>query len=180
MSNGLGAGFAGVTLLAVLLGLAVLLASCLAGVLVSRRRTGSVPRFLAYLSAALLGGTIFVAGFGVVALYDEALPLAALFVVIVLLPLAAVGGYLHLTTDLGPIDTFATVGVAWSLPFVVGVAVTFGLTTGLGSALDLPPSGAGRRRLVWFATAIGGAVVVTGSVSLGRWIGNSLSAADAA
>lgn len=180
MSNGLGAVFAGLTLVAELLGLAVFLAVCLAGVFVSRRRTGSVHGLLRYVSIALLGLVIVVAGFGVVALYDEAPPLAVLFVAIVLIPIAAVGGYLHLTTELAPIDTLATAGVAWSLPFVVGVADTVGLTTGLGSVLDLPPAGTGRRGLVWIATAIGGFVVVTGSILLGRWISSSLTAADAA
>lgn len=176
MSNGLGAGFAGLTLLAVLLGLAGLLASCLAGVFVSRRRTGSVPGRLRSVSAALLGGVIVVAGFGVVALYDEALPLAVLFAVIVLLPLAAVGGYLRRTTDLTPIDILATAGVAWSLPFVVGVGVTFGLTTGLGSALEVPPAGARRRALVWIGTTVGGLVVGAGSMLVGRSVSTTLSA----
>lgn len=175
MSNGLGAGFAGVTLLAVLLGLAVLLAACLAGVFVFHRQRGSVPDLLSYVSVALLGAVMVVAGFGVVALYDEAPPLAVLFVAIVFLPIAAVGGFLRLRTELRPIDTLATAGVAWSLPFVVGVAVTFGLTTGLGSALDVPPAGAQRRALVWVATAMGGLVVGTGSILLGRSVSRTRS-----
>lgn len=166
------------TLLAVLLGLAVLLAACLAGVFVSHWRTGAVPPLLRYVSAALLCGVIVVAGFGVVALSDEAPPLAVLFVAIVLLPVAAVSGYLRLTTELPHVDTLATAGVAWSLPFVVGVVVTFGLSSGLGSVLEAPPAGSQRRALVWIATAVGAVVVVTGSIILARTVSRPLSAAD--
>lgn len=175
MSNGLGAGFAGLTLLAVLLGLAVLLVVTLVGVFLYGRRAEPVPRLLPYLSVVVLVGVILIAGFGVVALYDEALPLAVLFLAIVLVPLAAVGGAVQLTTDLGPIDALATTGLAWSLPFIVGVAVTAGLTIGLGSALGLPPAGSRQQTLVWLATAVGGIVVVAGSILLARNVGRSVS-----
>lgn len=178
MSEGLGAGFAGLTLLSVLLGLAALLALCLFAVFVSRRLTDPVPRSITVLSVAVLGVVIAVAGFGVVALSDEAPRLAVLFGAIVLLPLTAVVASVHLTTDLPPTDTLATAGLAWSLPFVVGVVVTFGLSSGLGSVLGLPPAGPQRRALVWIATAVGAAVVVTGSIVLARPVSGFLSAAD--
>lgn len=178
MSDGLGAGFAGLTLLAVLLGLAALLALCLVGVFASRRRTDRDPRSITFLSVAVLGVVIVVAGFGVAALYDEAPPLAVLLLAVVFLPLTAVGAYVRLTTDLQPTDTLATAGVAWSLPFVVGTAVTFGLSIGLGSVLELPPADPQRRALVWIATTVGAVVVVTGSIILARTVSKSLSAVD--
>lgn len=64
MSHGLGTGSAGLTLLAVLLGLAALLALCLVGVSVSRRRTDPVPRSITSLSVAVLGVGVVLAGFG--------------------------------------------------------------------------------------------------------------------
>lgn len=180
MSNGLGAGFAGLTLLAVLLGLATLLALSLIGVFVFRRRTDAVPRHLKYFSVAVLGGVILVAGFGVLALYDEAATLAALFLAIVLLPLAAVGVYVQRATGLNRLDTLATVGLAWSLPFLVGLVVTFGLTTGIGSTFDLAPAESRRLGLAWIASTVGGIVVVIGSVLLGKRVSQSLSRAPSA
>jgi hypothetical protein len=52
MSNGLGAGFFGVTLLMILLGLAAVLTLVLVGVVGFRRRTGTVPQLLKYVSIA--------------------------------------------------------------------------------------------------------------------------------
>lgn len=93
------------------------------------------------------------------------------------LPFTAVGPYVRLTSNLQPTDTLATAGVAWSLPFVVGVVVTFGLSSGLGSVLELPPAGTQRRAPVWIATIVGPVVVVTGSIVLARPVSGSPSAA---
>ena len=176
MSNGLGAGFFGVTLLAVLLGLAAVLTLALVGVVGFRRRTGSVPNLLKYVSIAVLGGVLLVAGFGVLAMYDEAVLLAVLFLAIVFVPLAAVGIYLHYMTELTWLDALVTTGLAWSLPFVIGVGVTFGLTIGVSSVLDLAPTESQRLGVVWIAMIVGGAVVVLGSVLLGKHLSQSLSA----
>lgn len=174
VSNGLGAGFAGLTLLAVLLGLATLLALVLAGVVLIRRRSGAIPRLLTYVSGGLGLGVLLVAGFGVLALYDEAPPLAALFVAVVVLPLAAVGIFLRRTTELTPLDSLATAGWAWSLPFVVGVVITVGLPVAVRSGFDLAPVESQRLGLVWIATTVGGLVVVVGSLVLGKLTGTLL------
>jgi len=113
-------------LLAVLSGMAGLLGLFLAGAIVSRRRTGTVPRILRYLSVAGVLGVILVAGFAVVALYDEAVTLATVFLGIVFVPLDAVGIYLHRKAELAGLDALATAGLAWSIPFLIGLAVTFG------------------------------------------------------
>lgn len=174
VSNGLGAGFAGLTLVAILLGLATLLALALVGVYVIRRRSGQVPHLLTYVSVGVLLVVVLVAGFGVLALYDEAPPLAALFVAIVVLPLAVVGIFLRRSTELTRLDSLATAGWAWSLPFVVGVVVTFGLTIGVRSTFDLAPVESQRLGLIWIATAVGGLVVVLGSLGLGTQTGTLL------
>jgi len=176
MSNGLGAGFFWLLLLAVLLGLAAVLTLTLVGVVGFRRRTGTIPHLLKYVSIAVLGGVLLVAGFGVLAMYDEAVRLAVLFLAIVFVPLAAVGLYLHRTTKLTRLDTLVATGLAWSLPFVIGVGVTFGLTIGASSIFDLAPAESQRLRVVWIAMIAGGAVVVLGSVLLGKHVSQSLSA----
>jgi len=173
MSNGLGAGFFGVTLLAILLGLAAVLTIALAGVVVLRRWIGTVPQLLKYVSIAVLGGVLVVAGFGVLAMYDEAVLLAVLFLVIVFVPLTAVGIYLHQTTELTRVDVLVTAGLAWSLPFVIGVGVTFALTIGISSTLDLAPAESQRLWVVWIAMLVGGAVIVIGSVLLGKYLSQS-------
>jgi len=173
MSNGLGAGFFGLTLLAILLGLAAVLTLALVGVVGFRRRIGTVPQLLKYVSIAVLGGVLVVAGFGVLAMYDEAVLLAVLFLVIVFVPLTVVGIYLHQTTELTRVDVLVTTGLAWSVPFVIGVGVTFGLTIGVSSTFDLAPAESQRLGVVWIAMLVGGAVIVTGSVLLGRYLSQS-------
>lgn len=177
MSNGLGAGFGGLMLLAVLSGMAGLLGLSLAGVVVSRRRTGTFPRILRYLSAAVLFGVILVAGFAVLALYDETATLAAVFLAIVLVPLGAVGIYLHRMTELSRLDILATAGLAWSIPFLIGLAVTFGGLIVVTNVFDLAPAESQQLGLHWIVTAVGAVVVVLGSLLLGKQVSRSLYSA---
>jgi hypothetical protein len=83
------------------------------------------------VSMPILSGVVVVAGFAVVALHDEAPLLAALFTAIAIIPLLVVGIYLSLTTELSIIDLLASTGLAWSVPFLLGVIVVFGLTLGV-------------------------------------------------
>lgn len=175
MSNGLGTGFFGLTLLAILLGLAAVLTLVLVGMVGFRRRTGTVPQLLKYVSIAVLGGVLLVAGFGVLAMYDEAALLAVLFLAIVFVPLVAVGIYLHQTTELTWVDALVTTGLAWSLPFVIGVGGTFGLTIGVSSTFDLAPVESQRLGVVWIAMLVGGAVIEIGSVFLGKYLSQSFT-----
>jgi hypothetical protein len=142
----------------------------LVGVVGFRRRIGTVPQLLKYVSIAVLGGVLVVAGFGVLAMYDEAVLLAVLFLVIVFVPLTVVGIYLHQTIELTRVDVLVTAGLAWSLPFVIGVGVTFGLTIGVSSTFDLAPAESQRLGMVWIAMLVGGAVIVIGSVFLGKYL----------
>jgi hypothetical protein len=178
VSNGLGAAIAGLTLLAVLLGLTTLLALFLGGVVVVRRHNRSVPPVLKYASAGVVLMAIAVAGFAVVALYDEAAALAGLFVVIVLLPLAIGGGYLQRRTEVTRVDLLSTIGLAWSLPFIFGVFVIFGITAGVGSELGLATTAAQQESLAQLATPIGGAIVVAGAVILSPRVSRLVSSAD--
>lgn len=179
MSNGLGAGFFGLTLLALLLGLAAVLTLALVGAVGIRRRNGTVPQHLKYVSITVLGGALLVAGFGVLAMYDEAVLLVALLLVIVFLPLAVVGIYLYQMTELTRLDALATTGLAWSLPFVLGVGVTFGITVGISSMFSLAPAESRRLGVVWIAILVGGGVIVIGSVLLGRYLSHSVTSSRA-
>lgn len=174
MTNGLGAAFGGLMLLALLSGLAGLLGLCLAGAFVSKRRTGTVPRLLRQLSVAAVLGVILVAGFAVVALSDEAATLAAVFFAIVLVPLGAIGIYLHRVTELTRLDTVATVGLAWSIPFLIGLAVTFGVPAVFNRLFDLAPAESRRFGLYWIAPALGAIVVVLGALRLSTHVRKSL------
>lgn len=174
MTNGLGTGFFALAVLAVLLGLAALLALSLAGTVLVRRRSGTVRTLLTYFSVVVLVVALAVAGFGVVVLYDEAAVPAALFLVLVFLPVAAVGRHLHRETDLPRADAVATIGLAWSLPFVAGLIVVFGVTIGAGAVFDLAPVESRRLGVPWIATGLGGAVAVVGSVVLGARLGRVL------
>lgn len=168
MSNGLGAGFAGLTLMAVLLGLAAILTLSLVGVFLFQRRNGSVPNLLKYLSVSVLLGVVLVAGFAVAALYDEAARLTAVFFVVVWMPLIAVAFYLNRSTELHWLDTVAVTGLAWSLPFIVGVFVVFGLTIGVSQVLGWTSVQSQQMGLTTIATIVGGIVVMAGAIFLGK------------
>lgn len=174
MSNGLGAGFGGLMLLAVLSVLAILLSLSVVGVVGFKRRTGSVPQFLRYLSVVLLSGVILVAGFAVAALYDEAITLAVVFVALVFVPLGAVGIYLQQTTDSSLLDTLAIAGIAWSTPFLIGVIVTFGGLNVLTGIFDVAPAESQQLGFHWIATAVGAVVVVIGSLLLSTRVSHSV------
>lgn len=170
MSDGLGAGFFGLTMLVVLLGIATLLIGCLAGVVRYRRRTGTVPCVLRYVAAGGVAGVVMVAGFAVVVLYPEAATLAGLFVSTVLLPLVVVGFYLHRTTESNWVGLVSSTGMTWSLPFVIGLIVTFGLANVVTSMFDLAPVEARALGLYWIVSAVGGLVVVSGAILVGKRI----------
>lgn len=170
MSNGLGAAFGGLLLLAVLAGLATLLALTLGVVVVVRRRRVTIPRGLRSLSVALLAGVVTVAGFGVVALYDEAATLAAVFLAMVAVPLAVVGIALHRRAALSRLDTIAATGLAWSLPFLLGLAVTFGGLNVVTRVFELAPAESQRLGLQWLATTVGGGVVVGSALWLSTYV----------
>lgn len=176
MSNGLGAAFGGLLLLAVLSAMAGLLGLSLAGALVFRRRTGAVPGSLRYLSAAVVPGVVLVAGFGVVALFDEAATLASVFLASVLVPLGMIGGHLHRMSELSRVDTIATAGIAWSIPFLLGLVVTFGLPVTINRVFALAPAESRELGLYWLATGLGALVVVTGALRLGSYLRTWISA----
>lgn len=166
MSNGLGASFGGLMLLAVLSVMAGLLGLFGAGVIVSRSRSKRVASRLRYPSVALVLGVVLVAGFAVVALFDEAALLAAVFVAIVIVPLGAVGFYLNRLTESPTVDIIATAGVAWSIPFLIGLVVTFGTPNVINSVFDLSPGESQQLGVYWGATALGAIVVMSGTLWL--------------
>lgn len=146
----------------------------LAGGVVSGRRTGAFPRILRYLLVAVVVGVILVAGFAVVALYDEAVTLATVFFGSVFVPLGAVSIYLHRLAELSRLDTLVTAGIAWSIPFLIGLAVTFGGLVVVTDLLDLAPAESQQLGLPWIATAVGAVVVVLGTLLLGKQVNRVL------
>ena len=169
MSNGLGAGFGGLMLVAVLLLLATIQTVLLIGVYVTRRRRGSVPLVLRSATVIVLAGVILVGGFAVLALYDEAWRLAVLVLAIVFIPLAAVAVYLYRVTDLELGDGAVVVGLAWSAPFIVGVGGIFSFIIG-SSEFGLATTSLEQQGVAWIATVVGGGVILAGTVLLGRWV----------
>lgn len=170
MSNGFGAAFGGLLLVAVVSGLAGLLGLCLLGAVISRRQTGTVPRALQYLSIVVVLGVLLVAGFAVAALYDEAAVLAAVFVASIFAPLGGVGIYLYRVTDLSRSEILATAGRVWSLPFLLGIVVTFGSPVVITGMFGMAPAEARQLGVYWGATALGGIVVLLGALWLCTYV----------
>lgn len=166
MTNGLGAGFFGVTVLAViagLAGLAVLLAGASYAFVLRRNR---VPRPLQYMAVGVLVAVVAIAGFAVAVLYDEAMMLAGLFLLLVFIPLLAGGVVLARTTGVSRLNVAVATPLAWGLPFFVGVAIVFGGMELLTGALELTSGEAGRLGLPWIAATIGSLAIVVGTIGL--------------
>lgn len=142
MTNGLGAGFFALAVLATLAGVAgLLVVAGGVGLLVGDGER--VHRRFQQLVVALLGVVAVVSGFGVLSLVDEALQVAGLVAGVVAIPLLAVGARArtHATVASGGeravdwVGVVAAAALAWSAPFLLSVAVLAGLTI----RTDLPP-----------------------------------------
>lgn len=166
MSNGFGAGFFAISLLAVLGVLALLDVLVAAGWYAYQRRTGGRPPLVRYLPAVVLAAVLAVAGFGVLVLYDEAASLAWLVASTALLPLLVVGVYLDRTTALARPDVVAATVLAWGPAFVTGVLVVFGTRSGIDAVLGLTVGESRQLGVAWLAAAVGGLVVVLGMLAL--------------
>lgn len=166
MTDGFGAGFGALMLLALLVGLAALLSVTAAGALLSERRSDDVHDVFPYTAVGLVSVVVVVGGFGVLALSDEAPAAAALFVALVFVPLAGAAGVLQRDTALSWDDLAAVAGMAWGLPYVAGAAVLFGLAVGLAPALGLAPGEARRTGLPWIETVVAGLVVLAGAMAV--------------
>lgn len=169
MSNGLGAGFFGLTMLAVLLGLAGVLALTGAATLAVERWADLWPAPLRYMPVVLLAAVAAVAGFCVLALYDEAAVLAWLFAALVVAPLGAGGAYLRRSTSLGWPDALSVTALGWSPSYVAGVVATFGLVTAVQQALQLTSGEVEQMGVAWAAAAAGGLLAVAGTAAVGGW-----------
>lgn len=166
MSNGLGAGFAGLTLLAVLAAVAILagLAAATGYTLRSRRGRGrdAVRVVLVGLGVVAVG----VSGFGVLAFADEAALVAWLLSWLTLLPLLLAAGARVRAMGLSPATAFAATVAAWAPAFLAGLAVTVGATSAINAALGLPGASQGTG-VRWVAAAVGGLVVLLATYGLG-------------
>lgn len=160
MSNGFGAAFFGLTLFAVLLAIAGLLVVTTGVTVYWRHR--QVPAPVQYGVVGLMGVVVVVAGFGIVVLADEAPPLAVLVGTIVILPLVLVAGRARWSG--APWVTVGAIsGMAWSLPFLVGVGLLFVLQTNT----DVSTAG---------MTGLASIVTTGGALLIGEHIGSLLYA----
>jgi len=168
MTNGMGAGFAAISMLAVLAGLALLVMAATAVFYAVYRRSGQGPTILRYLLAAASAGVVGVSGFGIAMLYDEATILAGLLALVALAPFVLVGIHLNRTTGLARLDVIVTTVMAWGLTFLIGVVVTFGTMEGIGAALDLSQVELRRMGIGWVASTAGGLTILLGMLILSR------------
>ncbi|WP_255150633.1 hypothetical protein [Halorarius halobius] len=160
MSNGLGAGFGFLLLVGVLLVVAGLLGVVTVAALVLRLLRSRVPVVVRYLAGGLLGVVVAVAGFGVLALYDEAWLGAVLLVALVWVPLAAVAGRARLAGRRWRV-VVVTAAMAWPLPFAAGVALTFGV-----SVVGVPSPAVG--------AVLAGVVAAGGTLLVGEFLPRGL------
>jgi hypothetical protein len=174
MTNGLGAGFFALTLVAVLAGCALfgLLGTAVATVYFRQR--GRVPPPVRYLLALVGVGVLGVGGFGVLVLYDEAPAAAWLFSWVVVLPFLAVGGYLARTTAGSRLEVLGATTMAWGVPFALGLVVVFGVMAGASAAFDLAPAESRGLGVAWIAAVAGGLTVVLGMLPIGARLGPML------
>lgn len=94
---------------------------------------------------------------------------------VVWMPLVAVAFYLNRSTELNWLDTVAVTGLAWSLPFIVGVSVVFGLTIGVSQVLGWTSVQSQQLGLTTIATIVGGIVVMAGAIFLGKRVSGGFS-----
>jgi hypothetical protein len=177
MSNGLGAGFFAISLLAVLAGLAILAILATIAATVLHRRTGRVPTLLRYLLGAICLCVLGVAGFGILLLSDEAPAVAGLFVTIVVIPFLLGGVYFERTTEGTRLAVISTTVMAWGLPFFLGVAVAFGVLNGISSVLDLAPAESRQLGIAWITGAAGGTAILLGMIPIGTRLGGMVRSA---
>jgi hypothetical protein len=167
MSNGLGAGFGALALLALLVGLALFSALATVVSVAWYRQAGRFPSWLRYLFVLIGVAAVVVTGVGVLALFDEAPTAAGLFLLLGLLPLFGAGVALGRKAESTRLALVVTTVMAWGPALLVGVIVTFGAMGVLVSLLDVPAAVASETSLPWIAAAIGGAVVVVATTLLG-------------
>lgn len=179
MTNGLGAGFFALTLLAVLAGLALLVVLVTVAVYAFDRRTGRVPALLTYLVVVVGAVALGVTGFGILVLYDVAPPVAGLLALTALVPILVVGGYLDRTTELGRVDVVATTVMAWGPTFLVGLVVVFGVASGINAVFDLAPAESLQAGIPWIASAVGGLAIVLGMLPVSDRLGGVVHSATA-
>lgn len=163
VTDGLGAGFGALLIMAVLAILAVVLAAyTVIAVSVDRLRSG-VPRYVQYAAVGVTGVVVAVAGFAVLALADEAPAAAALFAVLVWLPLVLAAARTR-WSGTPWVGTAATAGMAWSGPFLAAVGLLWVLVVHTDVSIPV-------------ATTAAGLTVVVGTVLLGEYLRESVRAA---
>ncbi len=171
MTNGLGAGFFALALLAVVAGLAGLVIITTVAAAMYQRRTGEMSALLGYLLVGLCLGVVIVAGFGILALFDELAVVAWLLAWSVVIPLLVEGVYLNRTMGFSQVEVITTTVMAWGVPFLLGVGVVVGVLSGITSVFGLSPVETRQLGVAWIAATIGGLTVILGMLPLGTRIG---------
>lgn len=173
MTGSFGAGFFTLTLLAVLAGLAALLGVSVLAAIALGDRSDGVPAWVSTPAAGLLVAVVGVAGFGVLVLFDEAPFGAGLLVGLVLVPLAAAVGR-GWRARRRWLDVISGAAMAWSLPYLLGLAVFLAINVGVIEAFQLAGGEVRALGLHWIGAAGGAVVALAGTVWLtgrvGRWL----------
>lgn len=178
MSNGLGAGFFAITLLAVLAGLAVLITLLTVISIVFTRRRGHSPRLLGYLTVIVGIAVVAVAGFGILVLVDEAPAAAYLITLIVGIPLIVEYLYLVRRTSLPRCEAYTATLMAWCVPFFLGVIAVFAVMNGIESVFELAPAESRQLGVAWIAATIGGFVVILSMIPISNHLIDTLRWAE--
>lgn len=175
MANGFGAGFFALSLLVGLSALAVLLGATAIIGLASRRESGGIPDPVRYGAVGLLGLGVVVAGFGVLAMVDEAAVVAWLLVAVVFVPTAAAvvvgrgrSGTAHW------LDHLALASMAWSGPFIAGAITFFGFVIGFPRVWNFAPAEPRGFGMAWLAVIAAGGVTLGGTLGVLWWLGGRI------
>lgn len=171
MTNGLGAGFFALAVVAVVAGLAGLVIITTGVAAMYQRQTGELPALLGYLLVVLCLGVGIVAGFGILALFDEVAVVAWLLAWSVVVPLLGVGVYLDRRMALSRVEVITTTLMAWGVPFLLGMGVAAGVLSGMPSVFKLSPGETRQLGIAWIAATVGGFTVILGMLALGTRIG---------
>lgn len=164
-----GAGFALLSLLLVLGGLAAVALLAGAVALGYRRYTGeSPPEAGRYPLVLLLVAAVGVAGFGIVALVDEAPIGSGLLLAGVAVPLVASVATLRWRNGRSWPSVGAIATVAWSAGYLLGLAAFAGIVATVPAALDIPQGSARTANVAWVAVGVTGVVATVVAVEIAR------------
>ena len=162
MTAAFGTGFSVVFVFSALAGLAVLLGLSAAGILRRHEPGERLPLWTRVVPIVLVVEVVAATVVGLLAFSGSAPVAVAMLATLVVLPLVAVAVRTRRRTRLDWRDVVATTALAWSLPFLVGLALFLGLTRAIAVFFGTDGSARGLVELGLVSTMVSGVVVVAG------------------